>query len=222
MENRWVKYTFAVVPLLLLVLHLLWPSLRIDPITIALLFIAALPWIGPVLKNLASSGVKSVELPGIKIEMRDVKHATDKVIHGHLDATLPMLKLKATMSESIPSPQEEKQAKETEDPIAYIREVANADSNLSLVAFRIEIEKRIRRIAEISNLKSTRQSLNLIIKQLQDKKALSLEVSSGLMELIAFGNSAAHGVKVDDAAAQWVLDVGPSIIIKLDNIISGK
>jgi len=40
------------------------------------------------------------------------------------------------------------------------------------------------------------------------------------MDLVALGNRAAHGVEVSQNAADGVLDVGSSIILELDNLLS--
>ena len=91
-----------------------------------------------------------------------------------------------------------------------------------MVAFRIEIEKRIRAIAENSQIRTYRASLGKLIRELQEKERLPPEVSVGLMDLVALGNRAAHGVEVDPPAADWVLDIGASIILKLDNILRNQ
>ena len=218
MNSDKLKYLISIGALFFLILHVFWPALGIDITAIALLLIAALPFSGALLKNLASSGVKNLELPGgIKIELAEVKAAADKVIKGWADVKLPALRASGTISET--------KAKSSvknipiEDPMATIREVANTDSNLGLVAFRIEIEKRIRSIAENFQIKSQKAPVGKLIRELQNLEILPPNVSGGLMELIALGNRAAHGVEVDSDAADWVLDFGASIILKLDNIL---
>jgi hypothetical protein len=46
------------------------------------------------------------------------------------------------------------------------------------------------------------------------------EAASGLMELIALGNRAAHGAAVSPDAGSWMLDVGPSILLQLDTLVT--
>jgi hypothetical protein len=221
MNSEKLKYLISIGALFLLVLHVFWPSLGIDITAIALLCIAALPFSGALLKALASSGVKNLELPGgIKIELAEVKAATDKVIRGWANIELPMMKASVTGTVTQAEPPEENIP--VEDPIAIIREVANTDSNLSLVAFRIEIEKRIREIAENFHIKSHKTSLGKLIRELQNRQILPPDVSAGLMDLVALGNRAAHGAEVDHQAADWVLDFGASIILELDNILRKK
>ncbi len=214
-----IKYAITICAIILLFLHIFWPNLGIDITTIALLFVAALPFSGSLLKSLASSGVKNLELPGgIKIELTDTKAATDKVIRGLANVSLPPLKASGKVTVSTTDTNQEKIT--SEDPISYIREVANTDPNLSLVAFRIEVEKRLRKLAENYQIKSYRTSLGRLIRELQNRQLFPHELASGLMDLVALGNRAAHGVEVSQNAADWVLDVGSSIILELDNLLS--
>lgn len=213
-----LKYALSLGAILLLILHLFRPEFGIDVTTIALLLVAALPFSGPLFRMLASSGVKNLELPGgIKIELNEAKAATDKVARGWANLQPPDLNLSVTDTVSVS--EAPKVLVPPEDPIASIREVANKDPNLSLVAFRIEIEKRIRKIAENLKITSQTTSLGKLIRELQNRQILPPEVSTGLMDLVALGNLAAHGAEVEPNAAEWVLDSGASTILALDNIL---
>jgi hypothetical protein len=80
--------------------------------------------------------LKSVELPGgVKIELADVKAATDKVVSGVG---------KVTAKSDTKGTPEEASATQTEETLEYLREIAERDPALALVAFRIELEKRLR------------------------------------------------------------------------------
>ena len=186
--------------------------------------IALLPFFGALLKTLAASGViKKLELPGgIKIELADVKAAADKVVHGWASAKLPLFTLSATGTTTVPKSDTSQTQIPIKDPIASIREIASTDSNLSLVAFRIEIEKRIREIAESCQIGTNSAPIGKLIRELQNSQILPYDVSTGLMELVALGNRAAHGVEVEPNAADWVLDIGSSIILQLDNILKNQ
>ena len=65
-SGRPVKIIITLAALLAAVVHVLVPTVTVDAVTLALLVLAAVPWLGPLLK--------SVELPGgIKLEMRDLE-----------------------------------------------------------------------------------------------------------------------------------------------------
>lgn len=62
--------TFAAI--IIAVAHLAFPNLTIDGVTLALLVIALLPWLAPI--------IKSIELPGgLKIELQELKAKIDEV-----------------------------------------------------------------------------------------------------------------------------------------------
>jgi hypothetical protein len=199
--NKFAKYITGGA-IVLAILHIFSPSLGIDAILISLLIIAALPWIIPFLKTL--------ELPGgVKIEFRDVKAATDKI--SEFEKEVERLE-KVELVEEI-------EVVEEQDPFWVLRHIAEIDPNLCLVGFRIEIEKRLLRLAEQNDIDTFRRPLYSIVKALMERQMLPGPVASGLNDLITMGNRAAHGADVSPDAAKWVLDAGPSILNTLDSLI---
>ncbi|MHB9073094.1 MAG: hypothetical protein ACYC6G_06180 [Desulfobaccales bacterium] len=181
------------------ILHLIRPSLGIDTIFIALLIIAFFPWLLPFLKTLEFPG-------GVKIEFKDVKEATDKIIKLEGKAEIKT----ATFGDL---------TVERGDSFLALRHVSEIDPNLGLVGFRIEIEKRLLALANKNNIDTLRKPLSRIVRELQNRELIPIDVSSGLMDLIGLGNSAAHGAEVSPDAANWVLEMGPSILNSLDKLI---
>jgi hypothetical protein len=183
----------------LAILHILYPNLGIDAVLLSLIIIAALPWIIPYLKTLEMPG-------GFKIEFKDAKAATDKIISLKTE-----IKAKTSTSEVM---------LEVEDPFSTLRHIAETDPNLGLVGFRIEIEKRLLKLAEKNNLIIHKMPLRAVVNILQEKNIIQRQMASGLIELIGLGNSAAHGVNVSPEATNYVLDLGPDILGKLDALIN--
>src|SRR5207302_4158611 len=69
--NR-IRWSITTASIVALTAHYLWPRFALDTTSIILLVIGLVPWLAPV--------IKSIELPGgFKIEVQDVKEATDKV-----------------------------------------------------------------------------------------------------------------------------------------------
>lgn len=65
MKNMSIKIMLSVGAIILLLLHLIWPQLQIDAVTLGLALFAALPWLSSVLE--------SAELPGgWKVEFREL------------------------------------------------------------------------------------------------------------------------------------------------------
>jgi hypothetical protein len=124
--------------LLLVAARLIWPSLRIDGTTVMLIALALVPWLGSVLK--------SVELPGmIKFQYRDLQRAKRSAEEAGL------LSPAAT-------PERGKEYS--------FQQIAGDDPNLALAGLRIEIEKRLRQIAESRGIEPLvyRPSNSMIIK----------------------------------------------------------
>ena len=136
--------------------------------------------------------IKSAKLPGgIEIEFQDVKQAADKVAA----AAPPSL---------APAPTEP----------AFLA-IAEQDPNLALVGLRIEIEKRLRALAEQAGI-PPRRSLVQLTTDLQSKGVLDFQAAGGLRDLIALGNQAAHGTKVAPDVALSAADYGPPVLRTLD------
>ncbi len=169
----------------LILIHLVVPSLNIDAITLGLFIVLILPWL--------SSLIKSAELPGgWKIEFQDIQSAGAKVTKEN-----PITK------------------DATEAPTPAYLEVASRDPNLALAGLRIEIEKRLRALAKINQLRDDRP-LGQLFNDLRRLEVLNDPSVSGLQELIMAGNQAAHGAKVDDEIATWAFDFGPQVLAVLD------
>ena len=167
--------------------HVAFPGVDIDAVVIALLAIALAPWLAPI--------IESLELPGgWKIKYRDVQAAGEKVVAGS----------------DTPA------ATEVTTEIRRYLEVAGQDANLALVQLRIEIERRLRKIAEKNGIVDSRRSLLSLVRDLQRRDIVTGMSMMGLQELIMFGNQAAHGATVDPRAAGWALEAAPEILGALD------
>ncbi len=143
-----------------------------------------------------SSILKSVEFPGGgKIEFKDVQEAVSKATEEASEAVLERAK---AYSEEIPP---------------------DVDPDLALVGLRIEIERRVRRLAIKAGLE-TQKSLMRTIRALQKEGVLAGARVSGLVELVMFGNQAAHGRAVDKDAAEWARDCGPQVLAVLDELLT--
>lgn len=197
------KILISVAAIALIAVHQFFPSVKMDATSSLLIGVAILPWL---LKY-----AKGFEIPGvIKIDLKDAKAATDKVTQAQPSAaSIDVVGHKPTLKRTPP------------DPLANLRTVFESDPNLALVGFRIEIEQRLRQLAANHEVPDGR-GLQRLVRSLAEKQVLAPEVASGLLELVALGNQAAHGVKVSSDAAAWVLDVGPSILIQLDALNESK
>jgi len=166
--------------------------------TLILILVAILPWLASV--------IRSVELPGgFKIELQDLKAATEKIISGKSIKT-------AQQTTSV-----KRKAK-----LKKLPELAINDPNLALVGLRIDIEKRLSELASNLGISTTHRSAGVLLRDLVAHERINQETASGLSDLIALGNQAAHGAEVSSDAANWAFEAGPLVLGVLDNMIVGN
>ncbi len=143
-----------------------------------------------------TSIIESAEFPGgWKIKFRDIEEA-------------------ARIAENIPIEPKEKEEKES---LSYL-DISEQDPNLAMVALRIEIEKKVRELSRKYQIQE-QQSLRRMLDQLLKKNVLEYTTINGLNELIAAGNRAAHGAKVDPDVAFWAFRNANKLLYFLDRKI---
>jgi len=188
-----LKIIVSLICVILAGLHIAFPAFAVDYVTLVLLIAAGILWFAPL--------IKSLELPGgFKIELQDVKTATDKVSSGTKEREEP--------DTIAPIPNV---SFEEESAIERLRNLAYSNPNVALVGLRIEIEKRLAEFAQSEGISTERRTVGWLLRELQQRKKLSPATASGLNELVALGNQAAHGADVTRDAAEWAIDTAPTI-----------
>jgi len=203
------KISITLAAITLGIIHLVFPHINIDAVFLALILVGLLPWIAPI--------IKALEIPGlVKITFQEAKAATDK-LSGNVIINVPTGEM--TLTGQPPSleirPTEE-------DSSQYLRRIIETDPNLGLVAIRIEIEKRVRRIADFMGESSRKENLQKLVNILGDQNILNTDATQGIIELIILGNRAAHGASVEPGAAALILDTGLSLLRQLDQAMQGN
>ena len=186
--QRTTQVAITLVAVIVAAGHLIWPNLSIDGITLALILMALIPWTLPLFK--------SVELPGgVKVEFQDL-HASEQRAEaaGLLDEPAPV----------------------QPDHEYSFQIVADEDPNLALAGLRIEIERRLGRMAEVGGLGSAKMGIARLLRVLGDAGRLTGEQRSVLSDMVGLLNSAAHGAVADYRSAEWALKVGPRLLATLD------
>ncbi|MCK4605942.1 MAG: hypothetical protein KAU35_01470 [candidate division Zixibacteria bacterium] len=181
-----VKVAITAVALAIGVLHLIKPDLGVDSVIIVLLVCAIVPWLFPMLR--------SVELPGgLKFEFRDLRRIEEEGRNAGLIST----------------------PEQARADYPFL-EVVDADPILALAGLRIEIEKRLRFMAESNGMNVQRKGLGAILHYLHDNHLVTGTERSVIGDLTVALNRAAHGLDVDVRTRNWVIDVGPQILTGLD------
>jgi len=198
-----LKTIASLVALGILLLHQFHPRVDIDAISLSLVVLIVLPWL---LKY-----VKSIDVGGVKIDLERLMSATDKI---DLSATP---KTASLLLKGYPPTVRVGPADET---LEALRAISATHPNLVLVEFRVQIELRIRRLARAKKILNERVPLNRLIRALISTEVIDPRTGSGILEIVALGNQAAHNADVSEEAANWVLDVGPEIISQLDIVLA--
>jgi hypothetical protein len=181
-----LKITISAISIVFILVRLLFPNLQVDAITLGLLVLAILPWLSPL--------IKSAEVPGVgKIEFQDVKVAIEKV------AKSERLKL----------------GLQTGSRYSLLSDAVRGNPNLSVIGLRIDIENRLRSLAQKNGMVMDK-SIAQLADDLKSKGVLNSNAASGLKDLIQAGNEASQGAEVDFGAATWAFEYGPQVIRLLD------
>lgn len=194
MDPKNIRYIISSVAIVLLIIHLIWPNLRIDAISLTLIAIAVIPWLAPLFK--------SIELPGgMKVEFQELKSVTDRAEKAGLVAPEP--------------------ATPPEMEFAF-QLVANTDHNLAMAGLRIEIERRLVQLAESRGIRSERRGIGILLRDLNVRQLINGAERAALSDLSGLLNSAVHGATVEKAALDWALEIGPRILRALDDRIRSE
>lgn len=74
MKNVNIQKGITYISVILVLLHLSFPLLAIDIITVTLLFIAAIPWLSPLFKSIGLPGGVSAEFRDLNAVKEDIDH----------------------------------------------------------------------------------------------------------------------------------------------------
>jgi len=219
---NWLKGVITVTALVAIGLRIYFPDLRIDSVTLGLMVVAILPWLSELIESAKFPG-------GWEIKFRDLQHAADKITSTSptpaatstpTPSPTPTPTPSASSSSTLSSPASLGRSRDDMvflemSPINFLE----PDPNLALVGLRIEIERRLRQLAEKHGISTARRSLTGLVRDLKQRELLPHGAASGLDDLIMAGNRAAHGARVEPGVAEWAQIMGPLIILALDDLL---
>jgi hypothetical protein len=188
MKNIVLFVVISVSALTLMVLHIIFPKVQIDAISLLLFALAASPWLIGIFRKL--------ELPGgISIEFRE---ELDKITSRAEQAGLL---------------REQKGGKRAE---YTFENLTDDDPRLALAGLRIEIEKRLRHLALGNKIPVGKGGVRRLLTDLERKKLLGTEEIHVIQDLVVLLNSAIHVEEIDAGYAKWAFDIGPKLLASLD------
>ncbi|WP_346432751.1 lysozyme inhibitor LprI family protein [Flavobacterium piscisymbiosum] len=80
----------------------------------------------------------------------------------------------------------------------------------------MEIEKRLRTLADKYSIESNRFSVTRLIEALAKEDIITNAEKISLIDIISTLNKASHGIEYDQRNANWVIENGPKILESLD------
>jgi hypothetical protein len=100
---------------------------------------------------------------------------------------------------------------------------STGDPNLALVALRIELERRLSRLAASADIAPPpRNTLRRMIDLLTRAEVLTYPLAESLLGLVQLGNQAAHGGTVAPEAGEWAQREGPRLLAALDALADAR
>jgi hypothetical protein len=183
---RRIQLAITLGALAVALIHVWGPALAIDAVTLSLIALAIVPWLGPLFK--------SVQLPGgFKVEFQErLERATERADRAGL------LSKRGVEGQQYP-----------------FQLVADQDPNLALAGLRIELERQLRALAEAVGIGTRMQGARRLVIELAKEGVLSAEEEDVLTDLIELLNDAVHGADVSSRASRWAMDIGPRLLASL-------
>jgi len=197
-----MRWAGALLCLILIVAHALFPSILIDTNTIILLLIILLLWLFPY--------IESINFPGgggIKLLQREVNRLEEQKEVENL--------LKPPTAPEIPPQEKVITGIVSEDPLVFTAE----DPNLVLAALRIDMEKKIRELASVSKIPDAGRTVYSLINSLVNKRRLPHSEARYIEGILQVCNKAVHGIAVDAFSAARVVRLGKDVIKWLNSLI---
>ena len=186
-----LKIIISTLAILLTVAHLFITDFSLDTTALILLVISVIPWISHLLKSMEFPG-------GLKFEFKELQSTTDKAMKIGL------------ISKNLTDNEEKEysfQLIQTDDPI------------LALAGLRIEIEKRLKNIAQQKNIGTNMQGIGNIVRNLKNHEIIGQKEFLIINDLIFVLNKAVHAENLDKRTIDWTMFYGPRILKALDEAI---
>ena len=189
---RRIQWIITITSLALAIVHLRFPDVTIDAVSITLFVIAIVPWLAPLFKSIEFPGGWKIDFQDLVKAKKDAKEAgllsPDKGKGGGVEFAF--------------------------------QGVSSDDPNLALAGLRIEIEKCLNAIAESHDILVTNASVGRLISILDQNQILEQRESSALRDIIGILNSAVHGAEVDQKTFEWAIEIGPDLLFTLNDKIA--
>lgn len=179
-----------------------------------------------------SFGIKAIVVDNISLILLAIVlvcpfiAAIKKVKYGEFEAEIEPEEVKRVTQQaekSLPSPQPTPVAPQISETKAAIMSLAQTDPVVALAKLRIEIESRLRRLYQRTNIGGQAAkwpgSLTSIIRELIKREVLGDEFGVALSNVVSISNRAIHGEDIRDVDARQIINTGADLLEFLDRAI---
>src|SRR5690348_3395669 len=142
--KRKIQVSVSTIAILVALVHIIFPKVSIDAITVSLLVVAVVPWLAPLFKSLQLPG-------GLKVEFQDLEKVSEQAIQADL---ITKENIKQTYNNQT-----------SNEEYSFVK-IAEADQGLALTGLRIEIEKTLRVLARHYGFEDKNATISRIIQNL--------------------------------------------------------
>lgn len=182
-----IKIIISSIALIAVAVHMFFPTLTIDTVTIGLLLVGILPWL--------SSLFDTVEFPG------------GWKFHFNLQKTTKNAENAGLFSSTLTK---------RDERLYSFQLIGENDPNLALAGLRIELEKTLVGIAEKQKIYVKKSSVEVVLELLKGQDILTDDEVKTLKSLIVLLNQAVHGKKIDSRGYEWAMSYGPRLLKTLN------
>ncbi len=201
-RNAW--WLVSIVALGLLISHTFdWKMVKVDSTSLILLAIILFsPFLG-VLKKIKIGDIEA------EIDPEEIRRVRDK-----MEAYLPDAGTGQGAEHSLP---------EVREAVDNINELAKTDHIMALAKLRIELEKALRRLYNLSRPNESRShpvGIGSMIHVLSGEEMLQQNITSPLREVVGLCNRAVHGEEVRSEDATAIVGIGSSLLLALYDELS--
>lgn len=198
-----VPLIVALAAIALLVVHMLRPDeFRIDSITLGLLAIILL---SPYLRFITriKFGEFAVDIDRLQVEELESK------------------------ARAVPEAGEKPTDRRIIHLLEMLSQIAESDPSLAVIRLAIELENRLRRLAELEGISEkgeppVRASIRQLSKFLLKRNVIDQSVFDAVSVLANIRNKVVHGGRVEEAYAMRMLDSGVSLMYHLESLLEEK
>ena len=189
-----IHWLTLIIGIALILVHGLWPDeFEVDIITILIFFVLVIPFVAPYLRK--------AKFPGAEFEFKEEINETRKLVQ-----------LSVEQAKEAENAGERKILQFETFRLSAVRQLLDSDPILALAALRIEMERKLRTLADFLDLPMRdKRSVSKVIQAVERKELLSFEQITALRKIVDMCNKAIHGSLISRGEAGEIIDLAEEL-----------